>query len=128
MTDEENGMDELLKLQQQFTRQQEEHDDRKRQQEEQGKKAQGVLRGLKYLQFSMTIEQLKSIATPEIIEEVNALKNRPNTDDLRKMISRLGDDMEHELESIAAANPEAKPTVDSMRVLNILMDLYFSLQ
>ena len=128
MTDEENGMDELLKLQQQFTRQQEEHDDRKRQQEEQGKKAQGVLKGLKDLQFSMTIEQLKSIATPEIIEEVNALKNRPNTDDLRKMISRLGDDMEHELESIAAANPEAKPTVDSMRVLNILMDLYFSLQ
>ena len=128
MTDEENGMDELLKLQQQFTRQQEEHDDRKRQQEEQGKKAQGVLKGLKDLQFSMTIEQLKSIATPEIIEEVNALKNRPNTDDLRKMISKLGDDMEHELESIAAANPEAKPTVDSMRVLNILMDLYFSLQ
>lgn len=128
MTDEENGMDELLKLQQQFTRQQEDHDDRKRQQEEQGKKAQGVLKGLKDLQFSMTIEQLKSIATPEIIEEVNALKNRPNTDDLRKMISKLGDDMEHELESIAAANPEAKPTVDSMRVLNILMDLYFSLQ
>ena len=128
MTDEENGMDELLKLQQQFSRQQEEHDDRKRQQEEQGKKAQGVLKGLKDLQFSMTIEQLKSIATPEIIEEVNALKNRPNTDDLRKMISRLCDDMEHQLESIAAANPEAKPTVDSMRVLNILMDLYFSLQ
>ena len=128
MTDEENGMDELLKLQQQFTRQQEDHDDRKRQQEEQGKKAQGVLKGLKDLQFSMTIEQLKSIATPEIIEEVNALKNRPNTDDLRKMISRLGDDMEQKLESIAAANPKAKPTVDSMRVLSILIDLYFSLQ
>ncbi len=126
MAEEENGMDELLKLQQQFTRQQEEHDDRKRQQEEQGKKAQGVLKGLKDLQFSMTIEQLKSIATPEIIEEVNSLKNRPDTEDLRKMISRLCDDMEHELESIAAANPEAKPTVDSMRVLNILMDLYFS--
>ena len=127
MVEEENGMDELLKLQKQFTRQQEEHDDRKRQQEEQGKKAQGVLKGLKDLQFSMTIEQLKSVATPEIIEEVNALKNRPDTDDLRKMISRLCDDMEHELESIAAVNPEAKPTVDSMRVLNILMDLYFSL-
>jgi hypothetical protein len=127
MVEEENGMDELLKLQQQFTRQQEEHDDRKRQQEEQGKKAQGVLKGLKDLQFSMTIEQLKSVAKPEIIQEVNFLKNRPDTDDLRKMISRLCDDMEHELESIAAAHPEAKPTVDSMRVLNILMDLYFSL-
>jgi len=128
MTDEENGMDELLKLQRQFTRQQEEHNDRKRQQEEQGKKAQGVLKGLKDLQFSMTIEQLKSVATPEIIKEVNTLKNRPDTEDLRKMISKLCDDMELQLESIAAANPEVKATVDSMRVLNILMDLYFSLQ
>jgi predicted component of type VI protein secretion system len=127
MTEEENGMDELLKLQQQFTRQQEEHDDRKRQQEEQGRKAQGVLKGLKDLQFSMTIEQLKSIAKPEIIEEVNTLRNKPDTEDLRKMISRLCDDMEQELEAIAAASPEAKPTVDSMRVLNILIDLYFSL-
>lgn len=127
MTDEENGMDELLKLQQQFTRQQEEHEDRKRQQEEQGKKAQGVLKGLKDLQFSMTIEQLKPVAPPEIIKEVNALKNKPDTEDLRKMISRLCDNMEHELETIAATNPEAKPIVDSMRVLNILMDLYFSL-
>ena len=41
MAEEENGMDELLKLQQQFTRQQEEHEDRKKLQEEQGKKAQG---------------------------------------------------------------------------------------
>ena len=128
MAEEENGMDELLKLQQQFTRQQEEHDDRKRQQEEQGKKAQGVLKGLKDLQFSMTIGQLKSVATPEIIEEVNALKNRPDTDDLRKMISRLCDDMEHELESIASSHPEAKSAVDSIRVLSILIDLYFSLQ
>ncbi len=127
MTNEEDGMDELLKLQQQFTKQQEEHEDRKKLQEEQGKKAQGVLKGLKDLQFSMTIEQLKPVATPEIIKEVNALKNQPDTEDLRKMISRLCDDMEHELENIAATNPEAKSTVDSMRVLNILMDLYFSL-
>lgn len=127
MTDEENGMDELLKLQRQFTRQQEEHDDRKRQQEEQGRKAQGVLKGLKDLQFSMTLEQLKSVATPEVIREVESLKDKPDTEDLRKMISRICDEMEGRLEAIAAANPEANPTVDSMRVLNILMDLYFSL-
>lgn len=127
MVEEENGMDELLKLQRQFTRQQEEHDERKRLQEEQGRKAQGVLKGLKDLQFSMTLEQLKPVAAPEIIVEVNALKNKPDTEDLRKMISRLCDDMEHELEAIAATNPDTKPMVDSMRVLNILMDLYFSL-
>ena len=128
MTDEESGMDELMRLQQQFTRQQEEHDDRKKQQEEQGKKAQGVLRGLKDLQFSMTIQQLQSVAAPEIIAEVDALKNKPDTEDLRRMISRIADDMENRLEAIAAADSEARPLVDSMRVLNILIDLYFSLQ
>jgi hypothetical protein len=128
MTEEENGMDELLKLQRQFTHQQEEHDSRKKLQEEQGKKAQGVLHGLRDLQFSMTLDQLNPIASKEIIKQVNALKNNPDTDELRKMINRLCDDMEYELESIAAANPDAKSTVDSMRVLNIIIDLYFSLQ
>lgn len=127
MVEEENGMDELLKLQQQFTRQQEEHEDRKKLQEEQGKKAQGVLKGLQDLQFSMTIEQLTPVATKEIIKEVNVLKKKPNTEDLRKMISRLCDNMEHELETIAASNPKAESTVNSMRVISILMDLYFSL-
>jgi len=128
MTEEENGMDELLKLQRQFTHQQEEHDSRKKLQEEQGKKAQGVLHGLRDLQFSMTLDQLNPIASKEIIKQVNALKTNPDTDELRKMITRLCDDMEYELETIVAANPEAKPTVDSMRVLSILIDLYFSLQ
>ena len=128
MADEESGLDELMRLQQQFTRQQVEHDDRKKQQEEQGKKAQGVLRGLKDLQFSMTIQQLQSVATPEIIAEVDALKNKPDTEDLRRMISRMADDMENRLEAIVTTDSAARPLVDSMRVLNILIDLYFSLK
>ena len=128
MTDEESGLDELMRLQQQFTRQQEEHDDRKKQQEEQGKKAQGVLRGLKDLQFEMTIQQLQSIASPETIAEVDALKNKPDTEDLRRMISGMADDIENRLEAIANTDPGNKSLVDSMRVLNILMDLYFSLK
>ena len=127
MTEEESGLDELMRLQQQFTRQQEEHDERQKQQKEQGEKAQGVLKGLKDLQFSLTIEQLKSVAGPEIIKEVNALKDKPDTEDLRKMISGLADEIENKLDTIAAADPEAKSMVDAMRVLNILMDLYFSL-
>jgi hypothetical protein len=128
MTDEESGMDELMRLQQQFTRQQEEHDDRQKQQVEQGKKAQGVLKGLKDLQFTMTIQQLQSIATPEIIAEVDALKSKPDTEDLRRMISGMAEDMENRLETIATTDSEAEPLINSMRVLNILMDLYFSLK
>ena len=76
----------------------------------------------------MTIQQLQSVATPEIIAEVDALKNKPDTEDLRRMISRMADDMENRLEAIVTTDSAARPLVDSMRVLNILIDLYFSLK
>jgi hypothetical protein len=123
----ESGFDELMRLSQQFTRQQEEHEKKERQREEQGKKVQGVLQGLKELKVSMAIEQLKAIASPEIIEEVNALRSKPGTDDLRKVISGLADEMERRLGAISESNRDAVPLVNSMRTLNILMDLYFSL-
>lgn len=124
----ESGMDELMRLQQQLTRQEQERTDKQRQREEHGKKAQSVLQGLKELNISMAIEQLKTVATPEIIEETNALRNKPGTEDLRKAISNLADDLETRLSAISASNPDAMPLVNSMRTLNILMDLYFSLQ
>ena len=128
MADEESGFDELTRLSQQFTRQQEEHDEKQRQREEKGKKAHGVLQGLKELNLSMAIEQLKTVATPEIIEEVNSLRSKPGTEDLRKVISDLADDLENRIDTISASNPETAPLVNSTKTLNILMNLYFSLQ
>ncbi len=128
MADEESGFDELMRLSQQFTRQQEDHEEKERQREEQGKKVQGVLQGLKELKLSMTIEQLQTVATPEIIEEVNALRSKEGTEDLRKVISSLADDLENRLGAISASNADITPLVSSMRTLSILMDLYFSLQ
>jgi hypothetical protein len=125
--DEESGLDELMRLSQQFTRQQEEQEAQDRVREEKGKQVRGVLQGLKDLNISMAVQQLKSVATPEIIDEVNALSNKNDTDDLRKMISRLAEDMENRLGSLASASPEAASSVNSMRTLNILLDLYFSL-
>ena len=128
MTEEESGIDELVRLQQQFTRQQEEREEKDRQRKEQGKKVRGVLEGLKNLNVSMAIEQLQSVATPEIIKQVNALRNKPDTEDLRKVISSLADDMEIRLTAISASNTNAEALVNSMRTLSILMDLYFSLK
>ena len=127
MAEEESGFDELMRLQQQFTRQQEEHDEKERQREEQGKKVQGVLQGLKDLNVSMAIEQLKTVAAPEIVKEVNAMKTREGTDELRKMISDLADDLEKGIGAISAPKGDTARLVNSMRTLNILMDLYFSL-
>lgn len=124
----ESGYEELVRLSQQFNRQQEEREQRERQREEQGKKVQGVLQGLKDLKVSMAIRELKPIATPEIIEEVNALRSKQGTEDLRKAISNLADDLENRISTIAASNPDTAPLVRSIKTLNILMDLYFSLQ
>jgi len=124
----ESGFDELMRLSRQLTRQQQEHTDRERQREEQGKKVRGVLQGLKELNVSMAMEQLKPIATPAIIKEVNALKSKPGTEDLRKTISDLADDLENRIGTISASKPETTSLVNSMKTLNILIDLYFSLQ
>lgn len=117
-----------MRLQQQFTRQQEEREEKDRQREEQGKKVRGVLEGLKDLNVSMAIEQLQSVATPEIIKQVNALRSKPDMEDLRKVISSLADDLEIRLGAIPVSEPDKTKLVNSMRTLNILMDLYFSLK
>jgi uncharacterized protein YeeX (DUF496 family) len=124
--EEESGLDELMRLSRQFTRQQEENEAQERQRQEQGKKVRGVLQGLKDLNVSMSVEQLKAVAPAEIIRRVNALKNKEGTEDLRKMISRLADDLERRIADMPGA--EATRLSNSMRTLNILMDLYFSLQ
>lgn len=126
MPDEESGIDELMRLSRQFTRQQEEHEDREKQREAQGKKVKGVLQGLKDLNLSMAIEQLKTVAKPEIIKQVSVLRSKDNTDDLRKLISSIADDLEDRLRTISTSKTDIAPLVNSMRTLNILMDLYFS--
>jgi len=124
----ESGFDELMRLSQQFTRQEQERTQREKQREEQGKKVRGVLQGLKELNVSMAIEQLKPVATPEIIEAVNDLRSKQGTEDLRKVISGLADDLENSIGTISASNPDIAPLIPSIKTLNILMDLYFSLQ
>lgn len=127
MPDEESGIDELMRLSRQFTRQQEEHDQREKQRQAQGKKVKGVLQGLKELNLTMAITQLKTCARPEIVKQVNALKSQESTDALRKMISNIADDLENRLRALPAPKTDTAPLVNAMRTLNILMDLYFSL-
>jgi hypothetical protein len=127
MPNEESGIDELMRLSRQFTRQQEEHDQRERQRQAQGKKVKGVLQGLKELNLTMAITQLKAVARPEIVRQVSALKTQESTDALRKLISNIADDLENRLRALPASKTETASLCNAMRTLNILMDLYFSL-
>jgi hypothetical protein len=122
MAKEESGLDELMRLSRQFTHQKAENEAKERQREEQGKKVQGVLQGLQELNINLALQQLKTVAKPDIIQQVNALRAKGGTEDLRKMISALADDLERSL----GDKKENAPLVNSMRTLNILLDLYFS--
>src|SRR4030066_429752 len=101
--EEESGIDELQRLSRQFTRQQEEHTERERKRQEQGKKVRGVLQGLKDLNVSMAVEQLKTVAKPEIIRQVTTLKSGGGTENLRKLITTLVDDLEKQPGTISGA-------------------------
>ncbi len=127
MADEESGIDELMRLSRQFTRQQEQHEAIEKQREAQGKKVKGVLQGLKELNVSMAIQQLKMVARPDIIRQVNDLKSKTGTEELRKMITVLADGLEKQIGAVSASKNEMTPLVNSMRTLSILIDLYFSL-
>jgi hypothetical protein len=122
MPQEESGLDELMALSRRFTKQKEENEVKERQRIEQGKKVQGVLQGLQELNINMALQQLNTVATPEVIKQVTAIKTKGGTDDLRKVISSLADKLEKNLGS----KKENTPLYNEMRTLNILLDLYFS--
>ena len=124
----ENGFDELTRLSQQFKKHEHESTQREKQRAEQRKKVQSVLGGLRELTVSMAVEQLKSVAAPEIIEQVNSLKSKPGAAELRKLISGLMNNLENDIGIIATTNPDIKPTERSINTLIILIELLFSLE
>src|SRR4030042_468619 len=125
--EEESGIDELMRLSRQFTRQQEEHEKQERQRQEQGKKVRGVLQGLQDLNLSMALSQLEGVAKPEVIRQVTALKSRGGKEELRKIITNLVDEMEKQLNTVSVSKTEIAQLADSVRTLSILLDLYFSM-
>ncbi len=126
MTQEDSGLDELLALSRRFTKQKEDNEKKERQRIEQGKKVKGVLQGLQELNLSMALTQLETVAKPELIKQIAALRTKPGTEDLRKIITRMVDDTEKQANDLTPQSDTA-PIVNSLRTLSILLDLYFSL-
>ncbi|MFA5309244.1 MAG: hypothetical protein WC370_07155 [Dehalococcoidales bacterium] len=127
MAKEESGIDELMRLSRQFAKQQEDRAKQEHQRAEQGKKVKGVLQGLQNLNLNMALDQLKTVAKPEIIRQVSTLKGGQSTETLRKIITRLVDDLEKQLSRASGTKAEIAPMVNATRTLSILLDLYFSL-
>jgi len=125
---EGSGYEELLRLSQKFKRQEHENTQKEQQQARQRKKVQDVLGGLKELNISMALTQLKPIASPEIITKVNSLKKNTETDELRRLISDMAYDMEKRISTLSVSNPDVKPLERPMKTLSILTELFFSLK
>jgi hypothetical protein len=128
MPQEDSGLDELLALSRKFSKQKEDSEKQERQRIEQGKKVKGVLQGLQELNLSMALTQLKTVAKPEVIQRVTALRTKPGTEDLRKMITNMTDEIERQLGKVNAPKAETAPLANTVRTLSILLDLYFSLR
>ncbi len=105
----ESGLDELMRLSRQTANEGKELDRKEQQRAEQRQVVQGALKGLREIGVTVTVEQLKQVATPEIIEEVGSLKYKQGTEDLRRLISRLANDLEKRIDNVSASNPDMVP-------------------
>jgi predicted component of type VI protein secretion system len=124
----ENGLDELTRLSQKFKEHERESIHREKRRAEQRKKVQGLSGELRKLTVSIAVEQLIQVATPEIVEQVNSLNNKLGTAELRKLITDLLNKLENNIDIIASTNPDLKPADRSVKTLNILVELLFSLE
>lgn len=123
----DNGLDELMRLSQQFKKQEHEATQREKQSARQKKKVQGILGELRDFSISTAVRQLQLVANPQTIKQVNALRSKQGTAELRKLIGDLAYDLEKRIGIITVANPDMKPIERSMKTLTILLGLLFSL-
>ncbi|MFC1918980.1 hypothetical protein ACFLWW_03310 [Chloroflexota bacterium] len=122
-----NELDELMRLSQQLQKQAHDTAQREKQSARQRNKSQGILSELRAFSISMAVEQLQLVATPDKIEQVNALKSKQGTTELRKLIDNLASDLEKQISIVAITNPDIKPIEQSIRTLTIILGLFFSL-
>lgn len=127
MAPQGDGLEELMRLSQRFKKQEQENTQREKRRQQKQKEVQNVLGGLRGLNISMALEQLKPVAAPEIIRQVSTLKSAPGTAGLRKLITGLAYDLENRLGKVSSADPNFKQIERSMKTLTILMELFFSL-
>ena len=128
MESDESGLDELLRLSQQFTKKEEEHTKKEQQRAEQKQKVQGVLQGLRGINFSVALQQLETVAAPDVVKAVSSLKDKKGTEDLRKLITDLADDVERHVGRLSSEEVGVEQLKQEVGTLTILLSLFFALQ
>ena len=121
------GLDELERISQQMNMTQYEISQREKQDDNRRKKTQDVLTEFRAFSVSIAVNQLQLVATPEMIEQVNALINEQGTAKLSELISSLANNLEQRINIVAETNLDIEPINQSMKALAILVRLLLSL-
>ena len=127
----ESGLEELIRLSKETGKVEEafarkEQELAKREQERAEKKQ--TIRGLSEIKISVALEQLKQVATPEVIEKVSSPSNMQGTGVLRKLVSDLATELETDIHGMTGSNPDMLVIERSVKTLAILIELLFSLE
>ncbi|MFC2002212.1 hypothetical protein ACFLUZ_06940 [Chloroflexota bacterium] len=126
----ESGFDELVRLSKEMNKVEEglakREEERARREQELAEKKE-IIQSLTEIKVSVALEQLKSVATPAIIEKIDSLRHMRNTEELRDLISDLTTELEKCVGSMSGSNPDMVPFERSVKTLTILIELLFSM-
>ncbi len=124
----DGGLEELLRLSKEISKVDKERTKADRERTERRQKVNELQQSLIDLKASVALQQLKPIATPEIINEVSSLKHKQKTDGLRKLILNLSAELESWVDNMPGSKPDAGSIRHSVKTLAILIELLFSIE
>jgi len=124
----DSGLEELLRLSKEIAKVDQERTKAEQERTEQRQKATELQQRLIELKASVALEQLKLIATPEVIQEVSSLKHKLNTGGLRKLILDLTSELEKWVDNKYGSNLDMDAIKSSVKTLAILIELLFSIE
>jgi predicted nucleic acid-binding Zn-ribbon protein len=124
----ESGLEELQRLSKEITKVDRERTKAEQDRAEQRQQVRELQQGLIELKASVALEQLKPIATPEIIEEISSLKHKQTTGDLRKVILDLSAELEKWVDNTSDSKQDMDSIKRSVKTLAILIELLFSIE
>ena len=124
----ESGLEELLRLSKEITKVEQERTRAEQDSAEQRQKVRELQQGLIELKVSVALEQLKPVATPEMIKEVNALKHKQTTGELRNVILDLSAELEKWVDSTSDSSQDMDSIKRAVKTLAILIELLFSIE
>jgi len=124
----ESGLEELLRLSKDIAKVDRERTKAEQDHAEQRQKVRELQQGLIELKASVALEQLRPVATPDIIKEISSLKHKQTTGDLRKIILDLSAKLEKWVDNTSGSNQDMDSITRLVKTLAILIELLFSIE